>query len=64
MNVVALNSDVTSAQLKNYADAICFSQVGLDAAQISARLKLPEYLVTGWIKGWRDLDAGISSVRQ
>jgi hypothetical protein len=64
MNVVALNSEVTSAQLKHYADAICFSHVGLDAAQISTRLDLPEYLVSAWIKNWRHVESLTSAVCQ
>jgi hypothetical protein len=63
MTVVAFNSEVTNGQLKCYADVICFSQVGLDASEISSRLNLPEYLVSAWIKGWRNLDSGISAVR-
>lgn len=64
MNVVALNSEVRTGQLKHYADAICFSQVGLEASEISTRLDLPEYLVSAWIKNWRDTEAQALEVSQ
>ena len=57
MNVVALNSEVGSGQLKHYDDAICFSQIGLGSHEISARLDIPEYLVASWIKNWRETEA-------
>jgi hypothetical protein len=57
VNVVALNSEVSSAQLKHYADAICFSSVGIGNAEIAVRLGLPEWLVTSWIKNWREVEA-------
>jgi hypothetical protein len=62
MNVVALNADVSAGQLKQYADVICFSQVGLRDAEISARLDLPEYLVARWIKNWSDIEAAARAV--
>lgn len=64
MNVVALHSEVGSGQLKHYADAICFSQVGLGTSEISARLDLPEYLVSAWIKNWRETESQASAVCQ
>jgi hypothetical protein len=64
MNVVTLHSEVGSGQLKHYADAICFSQVGLGASEISTRLDLPEYLVCAWIKNWRDTEAQALAVCQ
>lgn len=57
MNVVALNSEVSAGQLKQYADAICFSQVGMPNDEISARLDVPEHLVSAWVKNWNHLEA-------
>lgn len=57
MTVIAFNSEVSSGQLKSYADVVCFSQVGLGASEISARLDLPEHLVAAWIDGWDKLNA-------
>lgn len=56
MNVIAFNAEVSAGQLKHYADAICFSQVGVPNAEISQRLDLPEYLITAWIDNWNDLE--------
>jgi len=60
MNVVAINSEVSNAQLKLYADAICFSSVGLGEPEIAARLGLPEWLVAAWIKNWREAEFAAS----
>lgn len=59
MTVIAFNSEVSKGQLKQYADAVCFSQVGLPDAEISSRLDLPEHLVAAWIASWRDVDGKI-----
>lgn len=56
MTVIPFNSEVTSRQLKQYADAICFSQVGVSDYEISQRLDLPEYLVSTWVANWNDLE--------
>lgn len=56
MSVIAFNSEVSKDQLKSYADAICFSQVGETDADISARLGVPEHTVAAWIKNWIDLE--------
>lgn len=56
-NVVAINSEVSASQLKLYADAICFSSVGIGDAEIASRLGLPQWLVASWIKNWRDVEA-------
>ncbi len=52
MNVIAFNDEVSKDQLKQYADVICFSQVGLSDAEISAKLGLPVWLVYAWISNW------------
>lgn len=57
MNVIEFNGNVSSAQLKRYADAICLSQVGLPNTEISERLKLPEHLVSAWVTNWNDVEA-------
>jgi len=56
MNVVPFKPEVTAAQLKHYADAICFSQVGLDSAEIAKRLEIDEHLIHAWLENWRELD--------
>lgn len=56
MTVVAFNGDVSKDQLKNYADVICFSQVGLSDAEISARLSVPEYTIAAWVANWIDME--------
>ncbi len=57
MTVIAFNSEVSKGQLKHYADAICFSQVGLSDAEVAAHLCLPEHLVTAWVCNWRTVEA-------
>ena len=59
MTVIAFNDEVSKGQLKLYADVICFSQVGLKDAEISARLGLPEHLVTAWIGNWIDMESRV-----
>lgn len=61
MNIIALNSEVTSRQLKHYADAVCFSQVGLNTLEISVRLNVPEHLISAWIKNWRDVETAMGA---
>ncbi len=55
--ILAFNSEVSKEQLKQYADVVCFSQVGVDTAEISERLDLPEYLVSAWVRNWRSLQS-------
>lgn len=64
MTVIAFNDEVSKDQLKQYADVICFSQVGLNDAEISEYLKLPQYLVAAWIGNWIDLDSRVTEFLQ
>lgn len=61
MTVVAFNSEVSSSQLKHYADVVCFSEVGMPAPEISEYLRLPEHLVTAWLDNWNDLNMRIGA---
>ncbi len=56
MTVIAFNDEVSKDQLKQYADVICFSQVGMNDEEISEYLKLPQYLVTAWIGNWVEME--------
>jgi len=59
MNVIPMTREVTAAQLKAYADAVCFSQIGLDSAEIARRLEIDEHLIHAWLENWRELDETI-----
>lgn len=63
MNVIAFNDEVSKDQLKQYADVICFSAVGLRDAEIATRLELPEYLVSAWVGNWNALEAQIAGLQ-
>lgn len=61
MTVIAFNDEVSKDQLKQYADVICFSQIGLTDAEISARLKLPQWLIYAWISNWVAMEMAASA---
>lgn len=49
--------NVTSEQLKRYADVICLSQEGKSAGQIANIADIPEWLVMTWIANFCQMDA-------